>query len=230
MATTTATRSYRYFDLLMVAFATVLLCANVIGAAKVATIGGFTFGAGILFFPMSYAFNDVLTEVYGYARSRRAVWAAFAALGFASLMSWAIVAMPPAHGWPDQAAYETVFGATPRIVAGSLLAFFMGELTNSFVLAKLKIKTEGKLLWTRTIGSTVVGEAVDTLVFYPVAFLGVWKPELLMTVMLTNYLLKVLWEVVATPLTYWIVGFLKRAEDEDYYDRDTNFTPFSLAA
>ena len=223
-----ATRQYRYYDLVLGAFVTVLLCANVIGAAKVAQIGGYSFGAGVLFFPISYVFGDVLTEVYGYARARRVVWAGFGALAFASFMSWAILAFPPAPGWPHQTAYETVFGGTPRIVLASLVAYFCGEFCNSFVLAKLKLATSGRFLWSRTIGSTIVGEAVDSAIFYPVAFLGVWSNDLVMQVMLTNYVLKVLWEVVMTPITYRVVNLLKRAEAEDYFDRNTNFTPFSL--
>jgi uncharacterized integral membrane protein (TIGR00697 family) len=233
--TTTATpgashapRQYRYYDLVMAAFVTVLLCANLIGAAKPAQLFGVTFNSGVLFFPVSYIFGDVLTEVYGYARARKVVWAGFAALGFASFMSWATLAFPPAPGWPHQAAYETVFGGTPRIVLASLVAYFSGEFCNSYVLAKLKLVTSGRLLWSRTIGSTIVGEAVDSLIFYPLAFLGVWPNELVVRVMITNYLLKVLWEVVMTPFTYRIVNFLKRAESEDYFDRTTDFTPFSL--
>ena len=221
-------RSYRYYDLVMAAFVTVLLCANVIGAAKVAEIGGFVFGAGVLFFPISYVFGDILTEVYGYARARKVVWAGFGALAFASFMSWAILAFPPATGWPHQDAYETVFGSTPRIVLASLIAYFSGEFCNSYVLAKMKPVTKGRRLWTRTIGSTIVGEAVDSAIFYPVAFLWVWETELVWRVMVSNYLLKVLWETVMTPFTYRVVNFLKRAESEDYFDRDTNFTPFSL--
>ena len=219
---------YRYYDLVMAAFVTVLLCANVIGAAKVAEIGSFTFGAGVLFFPISYVFGDILTEVYGYARARKVVWAGFGALVFASVMSWAILAFPPAPGWPHQEAYETVFGATPRIVLASLIAYFSGEFCNSYVLAKMKLFTQGRQLWTRTIGSTIVGEAIDSIIFYPVAFLGVWETELVWRVMVSNYLLKVLWEALMTPLTYRIVNFLKRAEGEDYFDHDTNFTPFTL--
>jgi hypothetical protein len=212
----------------MAAFVTVLLCSGIIGAAKVAQIGGFKFGAGVLFFPISYIFGDVLTEVYGYARARRVVWSGFAALIFASFMSAAILAFPPAEGWPHQAAYETVFGSTPRIVLASLVAYFCGEFCNSYVLARMKLWTEGRLLWSRTIGSTIVGEAVDSLVFYPLAFLGNWSPSLVLSVMTANYLLKVGWEAAMTPFTYRIVNFLKRAESEDYFDRDTNFTPFSL--
>lgn len=221
-------RSYRYYDLILGAFVCVLLCANLIGPAKIAEVHGITFGAGVLFFPMSYLFGDILTEVYGYARSRRVIWSGLTALVFASLMSAVVVALPPAHGWHDQAAYETIFGQTPRIVLASITAFFVGEFVNSFVLAKMKIFTAGRWLWTRTVGSTVCGEGVDTLVFYPVAFFGVWSPRLLGDVMLANYIAKVLWEVLATPLTYRIVAWLKRVEHEDYYDRDTDFTPFSL--
>jgi hypothetical protein len=219
---------YRYYDFVMAAFVTVLLCANVIGAAKVARIGGLTFGAGVLFFPISYLFGDILTEVYGYARARRVVWAGFAALAFASFMSWAILAFPPAPGWPHQQAYETVYGATPRIVLASLVAYFCGEFCNSYVLARMKVRTQGRFLWSRTIGSTIVGEAVDSAIFYPLAFLGLWETHLVVSVMLANYALKVLWEAAMTPLTYRIVNFLKRTEAEDYFDRTTDFTPFSL--
>ena len=212
----------------MAAFVTVLLCANLIGAAKVARVWGITFASGVLFFPISYIFGDVLTEVYGYARARKVVWAGFGALAFASFMSAVILAFPPAPGWPHQAAYEAVFGGTPRIVLASLVAYFCGEFCNSYVLAKMKLRTEGRFLWARTIGSTIVGEAVDSAVFYPLAFLGAWPSELVVRVMLTNYAIKVLWEAAMTPVTYRVVNFLKRAESEDYFDRATNFTPFSL--
>ena len=223
-------RVYKYYDLVMAAFVTVLLCANLIGASKVATLLGFTFGAGVLFFPISYIFGDVLTEVYGYARSRRVVWAGFGALLFASVMSLAILAFPPAPGWPHQTAFETVFGNTWRISLASMFAYLCGEFCNSFVLAKMKIRTEGRFLWMRTIGSTIIGEAVDSLIFYPLAFGGVWPAEQVMAVMMSNYMLKVGWEVVNTPITYRVVNFLKRVESEDYFDRNTDFTPFSLKA
>ncbi|MFL5386843.1 MAG: queuosine precursor transporter [Longimicrobiaceae bacterium] len=226
---THAPRRYRYYDLIMAAFVTVLLCSNLIGAGKPAHVGAFTFSGGVLFFPISYLFGDILTEVYGYARARRVVWAGFAAMLFASLMSVVVLALPPASGWEGQAALRSVFGGTPRIVMASLVAFWAGELTNSFTLAKMKIWSEGRRLWTRTIGSTVVGEIVDSLIFYPLAFLGVWETATVVKVLFTNYALKVLWEVVATPLTYRVVAFLKRAEHEDWYDRDTDFTPFSLS-
>jgi uncharacterized integral membrane protein (TIGR00697 family) len=235
LETKTTQRNYRYYDLILGAFVCVLLCANLIGVQKVSFVnlpvyGEFIFGAGVLFFPLSYLFGDILTEVYGYARSRRVIWAGFGAMIFASLMSFVVINLPVARTMnPEaQAAIEQIFGNTPRIVAASLTAFFLGEFANSFVLAKLKLLTSGKFLWTRTVGSTVVGEAVDSLIFYPIAFLGVWSTEQVLTVMFSNYLLKVGWEILATPLTYQIVNFLKRAEHEDYYDRNTDFNPFSL--
>jgi len=221
-------KKFKFYDLIMAAFVTILLCSNIIGAEKVVTVAGFSFGAGILFFPISYFFNDILTEVYGYARSRKVVWAGFCAMGFASFMSWVVVSLPPAQGWIHQNAYEVVFGQTPRIVAASLLAFFSGEFVNSYTLAKMKVFTTGRFLWMRTIGSTVAGEAADSLIFYPIAFYGFWPNDLLITVMITNYIIKVSWEVIATPITYKVIGFLKRKEHEDYYDKDTNFTPFSI--
>ena len=224
-------RSFRYFDLVMAAFVTILLLSNVIGAGKVATvdlpgIGAWPFGAGILFFPVSYVIGDVLTEVYGYARARRCIWAGFAALLFMALMSWVVVALPPAATWTGQAAYEAVFGQVPRIVFASILAFWAGEFVNSFVLAKMKLLTRGRYLWTRTIGSTVVGQGVDSLIFYPLAFWGVWDNGTLLTVLLTQWALKVGWEALLTPVTYAVVGFLKRREGVDVYDETTNFTPF----
>jgi uncharacterized integral membrane protein (TIGR00697 family) len=226
-------RRYRYYDLVMAAFVCVLLCANLIGVGKVARLGGFEFSAGNLFFPLSYLFGDILTEVYGYSRSRKVVWAGFGALLFASLMSQVVLRLP--SGTSDyavgyQAHIEAVFGGTWRVALASLLGYWAGEFANSFTLAKLKVLTQGRLLFTRTIGSTVVGEAVDTLVFYPLAFYAVWPDADLFSVMMTNYLVKVGWEVVATPVTYRVVAALKRAENEDYFDRDTNFNPFRLGA
>jgi len=229
------TRTYRYYDFILGAFVCTLLCSNLIGPAKVATvnlplIGDFTFGAGVLFFPISYVFGDILTEVYGYARARRVIWSGLTALIFASIMATVVVKLPPAAGWGGQAAYESIFGQTPRIVFASITAFFCGEFVNSYTLAKMKLWTHGNALWSRIIGSTIAGEGVDSLVFYPFAFLGVWETKLVVTVMVSNYILKVLWEVLATPLTYRIVNALKRAEHEDYFDKDTKFTPFSLKA
>ncbi|MGH6787534.1 MAG: queuosine precursor transporter [Novosphingobium sp.] len=224
-----ARRHFRYFDYVMAAFVAILLLSNLIGAAKLATVGGFTFGAGILFFPLSYVIGDVLTEVYGYANARRCVWTGFAALLFMAFMSWVVVAMPPAAGWQGQAAYESVFGSTWRIVAASVLAFWAGEFVNSFVLAKMKVWTAGKHLWSRTIGSTVFGQAVDSAIFYPVAFLGIWSTELVLTVMVTNWLLKVLWEALLTPVTYAVVGWVKAREGVEVFDRETDFSPFAKA-
>src|ERR687896_563985 len=170
-------RSYRYYEFVMSAFVTVLICSNLIGPAKAAQlelplVGSVTFGAGVLFFPISYVFGDILTEVYGYARARRVIWAGFGALAFASLMAYVVVALPPDPEWKNQPAYEIVFGSTWRIAAASMFAYFCGEFVNSYVLAKMKILTAGKWLWTRTIGSTIVGEAVDSALFYPLAFYG----------------------------------------------------------
>jgi hypothetical protein len=229
-------KSYRYYDLILGAYVCVLLCANLIGAAKVSVVtlpwlGPRTYMAGVLFFPISYLFGDILTEVYGYARDRRVVWSGFAALAFAALMSAVIVHLPPADFWRSrQPAVEAMFGNTPRIICASIIAFWCGSFVNSYVLAKMKIWTSGRWLWTRLIGSTVCGELVDTALFYTIAFGGLWAMSDLLSVALDQYVLKSLWEVIATPATYRIVAFLKRAEQEDYYDRDTDFTPFSLRA
>jgi uncharacterized integral membrane protein (TIGR00697 family) len=221
-------RTYKYYDLIMAAFVTTLLCSELIGVSKVSEIAGHPFGTGVLFFPINYLFGDILTEVYGYARSRRVVWAGFAALFFASLMSQAVLALPAAPTWSHQHELEVVFGSTPRIVLASLCAFFAGEFMNSFTLARLKVLSSGRWLWLRFIASTIMGEATDTIIFYPLAFFGQWPNELLATVMITNYFIKVIWEAVATPLTYVVVGWLKRTENEDFYDRETDFNPFTL--
>ncbi len=225
----------RYYEFVMVAFVVILVCSNLIGPAKIAqvdlpVVGLLTFGAGVLFFPISYVFGDILTEVYGYARSRRVIWAGFAALFFASFMAWVVVSLPPAPFWKNQAAYEVAFGNAWRISLASMVAYFCGEFVNSFVLAKMKIATQGRWLWSRTIGSTVFGEGVDSLLFYPLAFwgTGIIPNEALPTVMLAQFVAKVAVEVLFTPVTYAIVGWLKRAEGIDHYDRDTRFTPFSI--
>jgi hypothetical protein len=232
---TSGPQRYKYFDLLMAAFVAVLLCSSLIGVHKVSSInlpiyGEYIYGAGVLFFPISYLFNDIMTEVYGFARSRRAVWAGFAALVFASVMSYVVTALPPAPTMSaeHQSAVNFIFGQTARITLASLIAFWAGEFINSFVLAKLKVWTAGRMLWTRTIGSTFAGEAVDSVIFYPIAFLGTWSNEQVVSVMIGNYFIKVLWEILATPFTYWIVNFLKKRENEDYFDRDTDFNPFTL--
>ncbi len=220
---------FRYFDFVMAAFVAILLLSNVIGAAKLATLWGYTFGAGILFFPLGYVIGDVLTEVYGYARARRCIWAGFAALIFMAFMSWVVVSLPPADGWTNQPAYDAVFGQVPRIVFASVVAFWAGEFVNSIVLAKLKIITKGRYLWTRTISSTIFGQGVDSLLFYPLAFWGSagWTNDAVVTVMITNWALKVVWEIVLTPVTYAVVGYLKRREGVDVFDERTDFTPFS---
>jgi len=226
----------RYFDFIMAAFVVILLLSNIIGAEKRAVIdlpwiGPWPFGAGILFFPVSYVIGDILTEVYGYARARRCVWAGTAAMLFMAFMSFVVVSLPPDQGWTGQAAYERVFGSTWRIVAASISAFWVGELVNSLVLSKMKIWTEGKHLWTRTIGSTVAGQGVDSLIFYPIAFYGLadWPIDKMLLVMLTQFVLKVSWEAILTPVTYAVVGFLKRREGIDVYDHHTNYTPFKAA-
>ena len=226
-------RRLRYFDFVMVAFVTILLLSNVLGAGKVAVIhlpviGDWPFGAGILFFPLSYVIGDVLTEVYGYARARRCIWVGTAALLFMAIMAMVVVALPPASDWTGQAAYEQVFGQVPRIVFASILAFWAGEFANSLVLAKMKIWTEGRHLWTRTIGSTVVGQGVDSLIFYPLAFWGAvgWTNDLVIKVLITQWVLKVSWEALLTPATYAAVGFLKGREGVDVYDERTDFSPF----
>jgi hypothetical protein len=228
--------SLRYFDFVMAAFVAIILLSNVLGAGKVAQVWVpgldiyWPFGAGILFFPVSYVIGDVLTEVYGYARARRVIWAGFAALLFMAFMSWVVVALPPAPDWTNQPAYEAIFGQVPRIVFASMVAFWAGEFVNSFVLAKMKIWTKGKHLWSRTIGSTVAGQGVDSLIFYPLAFWGAsgWTTDLVLTVLATQWVLKVGWEVLLTPVTYAVVNFLKRREGLDVFDEETDFTPFAL--
>ena len=228
-------RDYRYYDLIMAAFVTVYVCSNLIGPAKGAQlelplVGTVTFGAGVLFFPISYVFGDILTEVYGYARARKVIWTGFAAMVFAAVMAAVVVALPPAPWWKNQAAYEVAFGNTWRIVLASLIAYACGEFVNSFVLARLKVAMNGRKLWVRTIGSTIVGEAVDSLLFYPLAFwgTGIIPDEKLPVLMLSQWIVKSSVEILFTPLTYKIVNGLKRAEGEDYYDRDTDFNPFNL--
>ena len=229
-------RDYHYYDFVMAAYVCVLLCSNLIGPAKETSIevpvfGTVTFLAGVLFFPISYIFGDILTEVYGYGRDRRVVWAGFAALAFASVMAAVVVHLPPsAQSRATQASVEAIFGNTPRIVVASIIAFLCGTFVNSYVLAKMKIWTGGRWLWTRIVGSTLCGELVDSVIFYFVAFYGRMPQSHLIAIMFTQYALKSGWEIVAAPMTYRVVAFLKRAENEDYYDRDTNFTPFSLKA
>jgi uncharacterized integral membrane protein (TIGR00697 family) len=220
----------------MAAFVAILLLSNIIGASKpsyvtLPYIGEWSFGAGVLFFPVSYIIGDVLTEVYGYANARRVIWTGFAALLFMAFMAAVVVALPPAADWPGQEAYEFVFGNSWRIVAASMVAFWAGEFANSFVLAKMKVLTQGRMLWTRTIGSTVVGQGLDSLIFYPLAFYGLagWPIEQLWQVVLSQWLIKTAWEALLTPVTYAVVGFLKRREGIDIYDTGTRFSPFAKA-
>lgn len=237
-------RHYRYYDLVMAGFVTVLICSNLIGPAKVARLSlpegvslpvigdSLDFGAGNIFFPIGYIFGDILTEVYGYARARKVIWAGFLGLAFAAFMTLVVIRLPASPDEPFNAVYqpaiETALGGTWRIVLASLIAYWCGDFVNSYVLAKLKLVTAGKWLWTRTIGSTIVGQGVDSLLFYPLAFAGIWSDDLLAETMLFNWGFKVAVEVLFTPLTYVIVNALKRAEQEDFYDVDTDFTPFSL--
>jgi len=228
-------KQYKYYDLIMAAFVCVLVCSNLIGPAKVTQIdvpmlGLLTFGAGVLFFPISFIFGDILTEVYGYAASRRVIWAGFAGLTFASFMAWMIVAMPPAPFWQNQHEYEVAFGSTWRISLAGLIAFAVGEFINSFVMAKMKIISSGKHLWQRTITSTVFGETVDTVMFVPLAFwnTGIIPNDKIPLVIGAQMIGKILVEVAFTPVVYKVVAVLKRAENEDYYDKNTDFNPFKL--
>jgi uncharacterized integral membrane protein (TIGR00697 family) len=224
---------FRYFDFVMAAFVVILLLSNLIGASKRAeldlpVIGMWSFGAGLFFFPVSYIIGDVMTEVYGYARARRVIWTGFAALLFMAFMSWVVLALPPARSWDGQAAYQAVFGNTWRIVFASITAFWVGEFANSVVLARMKVATSGRFLWMRTIGSTMVGQAFDSLIFYPLAFYGLagWTTDQIIQVMISQFVLKTAWEALLTPVTYVVVGWLKRREGIDVYDDGTNFTPF----
>jgi uncharacterized integral membrane protein (TIGR00697 family) len=232
--TEAAAARFRYFPYMMAAFVAILLLSNIIGASKPSylTLPGGTrwaFGAGVLFFPFSYIIGDVLTEVYGYASARRVIWTGFAALVFMAFMAAVVVALPPAEDWPGQDAYEFVFGNSWRIVLASITAFWAGEFANSFVLAKLKIATAGRFLWMRTIGSTVVGQGLDSLIFYPLAFYGLagWPVEQLWQVVLSQWAIKTAWETLLTPVTYLVVGFLKRREGVEVFDTDTDFSPFA---
>jgi len=226
-ATAPAQRAYRYFDLVMVAFVAVLMISNV-ASSKILVLGPFTFDGGTILFPLSYIFGDVLTEVYGYQRSRRVIWAGFAATALMAGVFALVGILPPAPDWPHQQAYQSILGMTPRIVLASLIAYFAGEFSNSWVLAKMKLLTKGRWLWTRTIGSTLVGQGIDTLLFVVIAFYGILPTSLLVAVITSNYVFKVGLEALVTPITYRVVNGLKRAEQEDYYDYGTDFNPFRV--
>jgi uncharacterized integral membrane protein (TIGR00697 family) len=215
-------------DLITALFVAVLLISNV-ASSKILALGPFTFDGGTLLFPISYIFGDILTEVYGYRRSRRVIWTGFACAGLMVGVLALVGALPPAEGWPHQDAYEAILGTTPRIVFGSLIAYFAGEFSNSFTLAKMKILTQGRWLWTRTIGSTLVGEAVDTILFVTIAFAGTLPWPLFWSIIVSNYVFKVGLEAAMTPVTYQVTNFLKRTEQEDVYDTDTDFNPFKVA-
>jgi len=220
-------KTYKYLGIITGLFVAVLLISNV-ASSKIVALGPFTFDAGTLLFPLSYIFGDILTEVYGYKKSRQVIWTGFFSALLMSAVFIIVGKLPPAGDWPNQAAYDAILGLTPRIVIASLIAYFAGEFSNSYTLAKMKILTSGRHLWSRTIGSTVVGEFIDTLLFCAIAFWGVLPASLLLAVAISNYIFKTGIEVFFTPLTYRIIAFLKRRESEDYFDRDTNFNPFKI--
>jgi uncharacterized integral membrane protein (TIGR00697 family) len=220
-------KGYRFFDLIMALFVAVLLISNV-ASSKILQLGAFTFDGGTILFPISYIFGDILTEVYGYRRSRRVIWVGFACAGLMAGIFALVGALPPAEGWENQEAYLAILGTTPRIVAGSLIAYFVGEFSNSYTLAKMKILTQGRWLWTRTIASTLVGEGIDTILFVTIAFAGTLPWPLFWSIIASNYVFKCGLEAVMTPITYRITSFLKQAENEDVYDTDTNFNPFRI--
>jgi queuosine precursor transporter len=219
-------RVFKYYDVLASVFIVVLVISNLLGQ-KICAFGPIRVSGAQLLFPITYIFGDIFTEVYGYGGSRRIIWIGFLANALMALLGNIIVALPAAPEWQNQQAFETVFHQVPRLVVASLIAYWCGEFVNSFTLAKMKLLTNGRYLWTRTVGSTVVGQAVDTIVFMVVAFGGTMSISVIVTLILSSYLFKVGYEVVATPLTYWIVGFLKRTEGVDKFDYDTKFTPFA---
>lgn len=218
-------KTFRYFDVIMALFVSVLLISN-LASTKILTLGPFTFDGGTLLFPLSYIFGDILTEVYGYQRARKVIWTGFGAALLMSLVLWIVQILPPAADWPNQQAYESLLGFVPRIVLASLIAYFAGAFSNAFLLSKLKIRTNGRYLWIRTIGSTIVGEGIDTAIFCMVAFYGLFPGEVLIAIIVSNYLFKTGVEVVFTPLTYKIVGFLKKHEQVDVYDKGISYNPF----
>ncbi len=220
-------RTYRHFDLLLSIFLVVLLISNLVGQ-KICNIGGFYVSGAQLLFPITYIFGDVFTEVYGYAASRRAIWVGFLANALLAVMGLITVWLPPAPGWKNQEAFATVFYQIPRLIVASLIAYWCGEFANSYTLAKMKLWTGGRMLWTRTVGSTVVGQFVDTIILVAIGFTGTAPILVLARLVVGAYLFKVVYEVVATPLTYAIVGFLKRSEGLDAFDFKSNFNPFHL--
>ena len=219
--------AYRWYPAVVALFVTCLITANII-AVKPVQVGGLIFPAAVVIFPLAYIFGDILTEVYGYTRARQTIWIGFGCNLVAVAAIWLAGRLPAAGFWPDQAAYEAILGFTPRLLVASFIAYLIGEFLNSFVLAKLKVRTAGRHLWLRTISSTLVGELADSIVFISVAFLGVWPGDQMLTAVVTQWMIKVTYEIIATPLTYGVVGWLKRAEGVDVYDRATDFTPFKF--
>jgi hypothetical protein len=220
-------KNYKYLSAISVFFVSILLISNV-ASSKIVDLKWFVFDGGTLLFPLSYIFDDILTEVYGYKESRKTIWLGFFSALMMSVIFIIVGKLPSAAGWNQQAAFDAILGLTPRIVCASLVAYFFGEFANSFVLAKMKIFTKGKWLWTRTIGSTVVGELIDSTIFVVIAFTGILPSSLIVTLIISNYLFKTGVEILFTPITYKIVSFLKRKENEDYYDIGTNFNPFKI--
>ncbi|MCR4368786.1 MAG: queuosine precursor transporter [archaeon] len=219
----------KYLSIITGSFVAVLLISN-IASTKIALIGPLVLDGGTILFPLAYIFGDILTEVYGYARARKVIWTGFFAALVMSIVFAIVSVLPSAPGWENQAAYEAILGVVPRIVLASLIAYFAGEFSNSFVLAKMKIWSKGKALWQRTIGSTLIGQGIDTAIFSLIAFYGVFPNEILIAIIISNYIFKVGVEVVFTPATYAIVGFLKKAEGMDVYDYKTDFSPFKIDA
>lgn len=215
----------KYFSIISSIFVAVLLISNTV-ATKLFSLGPFIYTGAVLIFPLSYIFGDILTEVYGYSRSRKIIWTGFGCLILMSLVYWVVGLLPPAPGWNNQEAYNLVLGIVPRIVFASIIGYFAGEFSNSFVLSKMKILTKGKHLWTRTIGSTIVGEGVDTVLFVFIAFAGILPTSVLTVAALSGYMFKVGYEIIATPVTYAVVGFLKRKEGIDTFDYGISYNPF----
>src|SRR3989339_608356 len=220
---------YKYLDLITATFAVVLILSNITSAAKISNVWGFVFDGGMILFPLAYIFGDILTEVYGYARARRVIWIGFAMNLLMVITFWVVQKLPPAMEWGNQAAFESILGVVPRIVLGSLCAYLVGEFLNSYVLAKIKVKTQGKYLWLRALGSTVVGQFADTTVFLLIAFAGVLPWNLIWIIWVSNYIFKILVEVILLPVPYRIVAYLKKKEEMDYFDTDTNFNPTKMS-
>jgi len=221
------TKQFRYLELMTGIFVTILLISNV-ASSKITVFGPFTFDGGTILFPLSYIFGDIFTEVYGYGKDRKIIWIGLICNVLMALTFITVGALPSAADWHNQSAYNAILGLTPRIVFASIIAYFVGEFSNSFTLAKMKIFTKGRYLWTRTVGSTLIGELFDTMLFVTIAFYGLFSTQDLLTLLISNYIFKVGVEIVFTPITYVVVNFLKKVEHEDYFDRKTNFNPFLL--